>query len=67
MKRTIILTQIIHETIIVKVELTDKELASMSKHEIAEIANDLATDRDMTQTIQEWRVDVKDGSCAIIL
>jgi hypothetical protein len=38
MKRTIILTQIIHETIIVKVELTDKELALMSKHEIAEIA-----------------------------
>jgi len=67
MKRTIILTQIIHETIIVKVELTDKELALMSKHEIAEIANDLATDRDMTQTIQEWKVDVKDGNCEIIL
>ena len=67
MKRTIILTQIIHETIIVKVELTDKELASMSKHEIAAIANDLATDRDMTQTIQEWKVDVKDGNCRIIL
>ena len=67
MKRTIILTQIIHETIIVKVELTDKELASMSKHEIAAIANDLATDRDMTQTIQEWKVDVKDGNCEIIL
>ena len=64
MKRTIILTQIIHETIIVKVELTDKELALMSKHEIAEIATDNATDRDMTQTIQEWKVMVvKDGIC----
>ena len=67
MEKHIILTQIIHETIIVKVELTDKELASMSKHEIAAIANDLATDRDMTQTIQEWKVDVKDGNCRIIL
>lgn len=67
MKRTIVLTQVITETIIVEVELTDKELAALSNHELAEIANDLATDRDMTQTIQSYQVEVMNEGCTIAL
>ena len=67
MKRTIVLTQVITETIIVEVELTDKELAAMGQFELAEIANDLATDRDMTQTIQSYQVEVMNEDCTITL
>jgi hypothetical protein len=67
MKRTIVLTQVIVETIVVEVELTDAELASYGEFELAEIANDLATERDINQTIQSSQVEVLESVVEVIL
>ena len=67
MKRTIVLTQVIVENIVVEVELTDAELASYGEFELAEIANDLANERDITQTIQSSQVEVLESGVEVIL
>lgn len=62
MKRTLILTQVITETIIVEVELTDAELAAMGQFELAEKVVDKYTDRDVTAFIDSYKVEVLNGT-----
>lgn len=62
MKRTLILTQVITETYVVEVELTDKELAAMGQFELAEVVVDKYTDRDITATIDSYKVEVLNGT-----
>jgi hypothetical protein len=66
-KRSIVLTQFIVETIVVQVELTDAELALYGEFELAEIVNDLATERDITQTIESSQVEVFESGTTLTL
>jgi len=62
MKRTIKVTRVIYEVSIVEVELTAKELKSMSKFELDALVGDLETDRDVTYTGQDiLNVEVLEG------
>jgi hypothetical protein len=61
MNRTIKVTRVVYETTFVAVNLTDEQLALMSKNDLEQLASDLATDRDIHQVNDSFEVEVIDG------